>query len=82
MDRSSFESLEVWQKGHELKLLIHEVIVPKLPSDEKFDLAHQIRSSSKSICANIAEGHGRFYFGDNARFCYNARGHFRKLSIT
>lgn len=24
--------------------------------------------------ANIAEGYGRFYYQDNVRFCYNARG--------
>lgn len=30
--------------------------------------------NEKSIGANIAEGHGRFYYGDNIRFCYNARG--------
>jgi four helix bundle protein len=24
--------------------------------------------------ANVAEGHGRFYFQDNVRFCYIARG--------
>jgi hypothetical protein len=27
-----------------------------------------------SIPANIAEGYGRFYYQDNVRFCYNARG--------
>jgi len=27
-----------------------------------------------SIPANIAEGHGRVYYQDNVRFCYNARG--------
>lgn len=24
--------------------------------------------------ANIAEGYGRYYYQDNVRFCYNARG--------
>ena len=74
MDKMSFEGLDVWQKAHELKLLIHREILPKLSPEEKWDLAHQIRSSSKSVCANIAEGHGRFYYQDNVRFCYNARG--------
>lgn len=37
-------------------------------------LADQIRRSSKSVSANIAEGSGRFYYMDNVRFCYNARG--------
>ncbi|MFN3491622.1 MAG: four helix bundle protein, partial [Anaerolineales bacterium] len=30
--------------------------------------------SSLSISANIAEGYGRFYYQDNVRFCYIARG--------
>jgi len=42
--------------------------------DERFNLISQIRRSSKSVPANIAEGHGRFYYGDNVRFCYNTRG--------
>ena len=28
----------------------------------------------KQCPANIAEGYGRFYYQDNIRFCYNARG--------
>ena len=69
-----FEGLEVWQKAHALMLFVHQRIAPCLPSDEKWDLASQIRRSSKSVGANIAEGHGRFYYQDNVRFCYNARG--------
>jgi four helix bundle protein len=69
-----FEGLEVWQKAHALMLFVHQRIAPCLPADEKWDLAAQIRRSSKSIGANIAEGHGRFYYQDNVRFCYNARG--------
>jgi four helix bundle protein len=37
-------------------------------------LSQQPRRSSQSIPANIAEGHGRFCFQDNVRFCYIARG--------
>jgi four helix bundle protein len=33
-----------------------------------------LRRSATSIPANIAEGHGRYYYQDNVRFCYNARG--------
>jgi four helix bundle protein len=69
-----FEGLEVWQKAHALMLFVHREIVPCLPRDEKWNLADQIRRSSKSVGANIAEGHGRFYYRDNVRFCYNARG--------
>jgi four helix bundle protein len=45
-----------------------------LPPEEKWALNQQIRRSSQSIPANIAEGHGRFYFQENVRFCYIARG--------
>ncbi|MDQ2693695.1 MAG: four helix bundle protein, partial [Chloroflexota bacterium] len=49
-------------------------VLPVLPPEEKWSLNQQIRRSSQSIPANIAEGHGRFYFQDNVRFCYIARG--------
>ena len=74
MDYRSFESLDAWKKARELMLFIHQEIVPRMPAEEKWDLTAQIRRSSKSVGANIAEGHGRFYFLDNVRFCYNARG--------
>jgi four helix bundle protein len=70
----SFENLKVWQKAHELMLFVHREVVPLLPREERWDLADQIRRSSKSVGANIAEGYGRFYYKDRVRFCYNARG--------
>jgi four helix bundle protein len=69
-----FEKLIVWQRAHALKLFIHRKVVPRLPPEEKWDLAKQVRRASKSIAANIAEGYGRFYYRDTVRFCYNARG--------
>lgn len=77
MNEKGFEGLKVWQKAHGLMLDVHKKLVPlilKASPDERFDLVAQIRRSSKSAPANIAEGHGRYYYGDNVRFCYNARG--------
>lgn len=77
MNEKGFEGLKVWQKAHLLMLDIHKTLIPiilKNSTDERFDLVSQIRRSSKSVPANIAEGYGRFYYGDNVRFCYNARG--------
>ena len=74
MTDQSFESLKTWQKAHQLMLDIHKKLIPLLPKEEKYGLADQLRRSSKSVPANIAEGAGRFYFMDNVRFCYNARG--------
>ncbi|MEQ9231213.1 MAG: four helix bundle protein, partial [Cyclobacteriaceae bacterium] len=30
--------------------------------------------ASRSVTANIAEGHGRFHFQENTQFCRQARG--------
>jgi len=53
---------------------VHKHVVPQLPPEEKWDLSKQIRTSSKSVMANIAEGYGRYYYQDSVRFCYIARG--------
>lgn len=74
MTEQSFEKLKTWQKAHQLMLDIHKKLIPLLPKEEKYDLVDQLRRSSKSAPANIAEGAGRFYYMDNVRFCYNARG--------
>jgi len=74
MTEQSFEKLKVWQKAHHLMLDIHHRLIPLIPKEEKYGLADQLRRSSKSVGANIAEGAGRFYYMDNVRFCYHARG--------
>jgi four helix bundle protein len=74
MDEKGFEGLMVWQKAHALMLDVHHRLVPLLPKEERWGLCDQIKRSSKSVSANIAEGHGRFYYMDNVRFCHNARG--------
>ena len=74
MTEQSFEKLQTWQKAHQLMLDVHKRLVPLLPKEEKYDLADQLRRSSKSVPANLAEGAGRYYYMDNVRFCYNARG--------
>jgi four helix bundle protein len=53
---------------------IHKKLIPLFPKEEKYDLVDQLKRSSKSVPANIAEGVGRYYYMDNVRFCYNARG--------
>jgi four helix bundle protein len=45
-----------------------------LPTKERYDLTSQIRRSSKSVMANIAEGYGRYHYLDSLRFYYIARG--------
>ncbi len=74
MTEQSFETLKVWRMSHQLMLDVHHKLLPLLPKEERYGLSDQIRRSSKSVGANIAEGAGRYYFMDNVRFCYMARG--------
>jgi four helix bundle protein len=70
----NLDQLEVWRLARDFAVLVYKKIVPLLPASEKYNLADQLKRAVASIPANIAEGHGRFYFQDNVRFCYIARG--------
>ena len=74
MSISGLEKLDVWCKARDFAVRVNKEILLLLPPEEKWALNQQLRRSSQSIPANIAEGHGRFYFQDNVRFCYIARG--------
>jgi four helix bundle protein len=74
MNEKSLETLEAWSKSKEFCLRIYRDVLPLLPAEEKWNLNQQLRRSALSIPANVAEGYGRFYYQDNVRFCYNARG--------
>lgn len=69
----TFEELEAWKVGRTLKKEI-SILTKSFPESEKYRLIDQIIRSSRSITANIAEGHGRFHYMDNAKFCRNSRG--------
>ena len=74
MSIKSLETLEAWKKAKEFALRIYREALPVLPVEEKWNLNQQLRRSSTSVPANIAEGYGRFYYQETIRFCYNARG--------
>ena len=74
MSIKSLETLEAWKKAKEFALRVYREVLPLLPPAEKWNLNQQLRRSSNSILTNIAEGYGRFYYQENIRFCYNARG--------
>lgn len=74
MSIQGLKRLQVWVRAKDYAGRIYKVVLPLLPADERWNLAQQLRRSSLSISANIAEGYGRFYYQDNVRFCYIARG--------
>ncbi|MEP1094490.1 MAG: four helix bundle protein [Cyclobacteriaceae bacterium] len=65
--------LEVWKKGRLFRNDI-STLVNTFPAHERFKLIDQMIRASRSITANIAEGHGRFHFQENIQFCRQARG--------
>jgi four helix bundle protein len=49
-------------------------LVKQLPREEKYGLAIQMRRAAVSVTNNIAEGHGRWHYQENIRFCCISRG--------
>lgn len=73
-----FQELKVWAKGHRLTLSLYATTA-KFPKDEQYGLTSQIRRSSSSIPANIAEGCGRGGQAELARFLTIAAGSASEL---
>ena len=73
-----FRKLKVWEKAHELTLLIYK-LSKKFPREELFGLTNQLRRASSSISTNIAEGCGRGSDKDFARFIQIAMGSASEL---
>ncbi len=70
---ASFTDLDVWKKVREIRVYI-SAMVKTFPKEETLRLSDQIICSSRSIGNNLAEGHGRYNYQDNIRFCVMARG--------
>lgn len=68
----------VWQKSHQLTLEIYRLTRSFL-KEEMFALTSQMKRSSSSIPANIAEGCGRSSDKDFCRFLYISYGSANEL---
>lgn len=63
----SFEKLEVWQLGRELRVEIYKMTL-KFPREEIYCLTSQLKRAIGSVCANLVEGSGRSSDKDKAHF--------------
>lgn len=68
-----FKKLLIWQKGIQLYTDLH-LFCNKLPTEEKFALASQIRRAAFSIPANIAEGSAKATTNHYKLFLENSLG--------
>jgi four helix bundle protein len=73
-----FEDLEVWKEARKLRREVY-ALTKRLPAEEKFVLLPQMRRAVLSVTNNIAEGHGRFHYQENAQFLRLARGFLEEV---
>jgi four helix bundle protein len=58
-----YKDLLAYKKAYDLAMEIFKVTL-KFPSEEKYSLTDQIRRSSRSVCANLAEATKRAKYKD------------------
>lgn len=74
--------LNVFKRAYQLAVAVHKASLT-FPKIEQYALADQLRRSSKSICANIAEGFGKqnYSSAEFARFLGVAEGSAIEVQI-
>ncbi len=60
----SFKNLTEYKKSYELALIIFKMS-KAFPKEEIYSLTDQVRRSSRSVCANIAEGYRKRIYPKN-----------------
>lgn len=75
---TSYRDLKVWQEAMVLAEQIYRE-TGSFPGHEMFGLVAQARRAAVSVCANIAEGHGRESTGSFVQFLRIAQGSLKEL---
>lgn len=74
----SFEDLFVWQKAHQLVLLVYKA-TKEYPKSELYGLVSQIRRAAVSVPANIAEGFKKKSKSEKTHFLTIAYGSLEEV---
>jgi four helix bundle protein len=72
-NRFRLDEFELYQSARAFRKTVYGVI-RQLPADEKYALDPPMRRAAISVTNNIAEGHGRWQYQENTRFCRISRG--------
>jgi four helix bundle protein len=76
----TYKDLRVWQFGYELCLELHRD-TRRFPADERFELARDLRRTSRSIIYNIGESAGRDTPGEQLNLLSIGAGSSSELEI-
>ncbi len=78
MAAHGYQELGVWKRSVDLTVAVYD-LCKKLPKEELYALADQMKRAVVSIPSNIAEGQKRFTNKDTIHFCNIALGSMAEL---
>jgi four helix bundle protein len=76
--RFQLDDFELYKTAREFRKRSYRLL-KQLPPEEKYALGNQMRRAAVSVTNNVAEGHGRWHYQENIRFCRIARGSVDEL---
>jgi four helix bundle protein len=76
--RFRLDDFELYKFAREFRKRAY-CLLKQLPPAERYALASQMRRAAVSVTNNIAEGHGRWHYQENMRFCRISRGSVDEL---
>ena len=71
--KGGFRDLDAWKEARILRQMVIEDC-QTFPKEEKYLLVAQIKDSSRSVTANMAEGYGRYHYQETMQFFRHSRG--------
>ena len=76
--RFRLDDFDLYKIAREFRKGVYRLL-KQLPPEERYALTEQMRRAAISVTNNIAEGHGRWHYQENTRFCRIARGSIDEL---
>src|SRR5438128_7151427 len=76
--RFRLDDFELYKVAREFRKAVYR-LVKQLPPMENYALATQMRRAAVSVTNNIAEGHSRWHYQENIRYCRISRGSVDEL---
>jgi len=70
--RFRIDDFELYKSARRFRKRVYQLL-RLLPTEERFCLGSQMRRAAVSVTNNIAEGHGRWHYQENMRFCRMSR---------